>query len=166
MLCEECNQNQATVVIAVIAGQEITKRHLCSECTKKMEKSFTQGDMQSFLSSILSLLSAKPKGPSRVCSQCGLRYDDFQQTGKLGCANCYYDFTEELRPLLLQIHGRNQHAGRLPSNQAPSSKLQQIIHVLRERMEQAVCDENFEEAAKFRDEIRALMKEQETEAQV
>jgi len=166
MLCEECKQNQATVVIAVIAGEEITKRHLCSECTKKMEKSFTKGDMQSFLSSILSLLSAKPKGPSRICSQCGLSYDDFQHTGKLGCANCYYDFAEELRPLLLQIHGRNQHAGRLPGNQAPMSKLWQSVHILRERMEQAVSDENFEEAAKLRDEIRVLLKEKETEAQV
>ena len=54
MLCEECKKNQATVIVTVTAGEEMTTRHLCPDCMKKMELSLAQGDIQSFLSSILS----------------------------------------------------------------------------------------------------------------
>ncbi len=165
MLCEDCKKNQATVMITVTAGEEMTTRHLCAECMKKMENSFAEGDVQSFLSSLLSLLSAKPQTISTVCSECGLSYDEFQRTGKLGCAKCYQDFEEELRPLLLRIHGRSQHAGRAPQEHAAVLKQQENLSALRERMEKAVLAENFEEAAQLRDQIRALQERKESEVQ-
>lgn len=156
MLCEDCKQNQATVVITVTAGGEKTTRHLCPECMKKMENSFATGDVQAFLSSLLSLLASQPQTPTLQCSGCGLSYEEFQQTGQLGCAQCYTDFAEQLQPLLSRIHGRSQHAGRVPASHQKTRELEQCIDTLRERMETAVAAENFEEAAKMRDEIRAL----------
>ncbi len=158
MLCEDCNKNQATVMITVTAGGEVTTRHLCQECMKKVEESFSQGDVQSFLSSLLSLLSAQPKAPQLTCSGCGLTYAEFQRTGKLGCAQCYQDFAEELRPLLARVHGRSQHAGRVPPGQEKPQDISVCMQELRTQMEAAVSAENFEEAAKLRDEIRALEK--------
>lgn len=163
MLCEDCKKNQATVVITVTAGGEINTRHLCPECMHKMENSFAQGDVQGFLSSLLSLLSAQPRASTRTCSGCGLQYDEFQRTGKLGCAQCYKDFSDELRPLLARIHGRSQHAGRAPKEHQEAIKWQHCIEELRERMEAAVAAENFEEAAKLRDQIRSLNEAQEME---
>ena len=163
MLCEDCNKNQATVVITVTTGGEITSRHLCQECMKKMEISFAQGDVQSFLSSLLALLSTEPKGSKLTCSGCGLSYTAFQQTGRLGCAQCYQDFAEELRPLLARIQGRSQHAGRMPAGREKEETREQTIGELRKRMEKAVSLENFEEAAQLRDEIRALSERVETE---
>lgn len=165
MLCEECNKNQATVVITVTTGGEITTRHLCQECMKKMEISFAQGDVQSFLTSLLALLSAEAKGAKLTCSGCGLSYSAFQQTGKLGCAQCYQDFAEELRPLLARIQGRSQHAGRMPAGHENEKAREQTIGELRKRMEKAVTLENFEEAAQLRDEIRVLSGRAETEGQ-
>lgn len=187
MLCEDCKKNTATVVITVTAGGEVTTRHLCQDCMKKMEHSFTQGDVQSFLSSLLSLMSSAPKAPQLTCSGCGLHYREFQQTGKLGCAQCYQDFAEELRPLLQRIHGRNQHAGRIPgwytptpraaemegtsapsqpsSEELPSTQsispvdIQARTRALRQQMDEAVSTEDFEQAARLRDEIRALQQE-------
>ena len=156
MLCEECKVNQATVVITVTAGDEVTTRHLCSECMKKMENSFAAGDVQGFLSSLLSMLSSAPKAPSRACTGCGLSYEEFQRTGKLGCAQCYQDFADELRPLLLRVHGRSQHAGRVPLGQEKQLRHRQRMEQLRESMEKAVEVENFEEAAILRDQIRAM----------
>ncbi|MEG0269801.1 MAG: UvrB/UvrC motif-containing protein [Clostridia bacterium] len=159
MLCEECKKNQATVMITVTSGDEVTTRHLCSECMKSMELSFAQGDMQSFLSSILSLLgSAQTPQAELTCSNCGLTYSEFERTGKLGCAQCYRDFAEQLKPLLQRIHGRTQHAGRVPPTFVKEAglELEQQMEDLRQKMEQAVASENFEEAAKYRDELRAL----------
>ncbi len=159
MLCEDCHQNQATVMITVTTGGESTTRHLCPDCMKKMESGFKQGDVQGFLSSLLSLLSRAPQSPeepSLTCPGCGLTYEAFQRTGKLGCAQCYQAFQAQLRPLLLRIHGRSQHAGRVPAGQRKERDLALCLNDLKERMEQAVAAENFEEAARLRDEIRAL----------
>ena len=164
MLCEDCHKNQATVIITVTTGDETTTRHLCAECMKKMESSFEQGDVQSFLSSLLSLLSSQPEAPTLTCSGCGLTYEEFQSTGKLGCAQCYHDFSEQLRPLLLRIHGRSQHAGRVPKSHEKERKLEQCLSELRTRMDQAVASEDFEEAARLRDEIRALAPSQEAQS--
>lgn len=160
MLCEECKKNQATVSITVTAGGEMTTRHLCPDCMKAMENQLAKGDIQSFLSSILTLMStAQPnEEQSPICEACGFRYSDFERTGKLGCAQCYRAFSEQLKPLLQRIHGRTQHAGRRPAAYTPSAKdaLDAQLARLRQKMEEAVASENFEDAAKYRDELRAL----------
>lgn len=161
MHCEECGKNPATVSITVTTGNGVSTRHLCPECMKKMEFTLAKGDVQGFLSSILSMLKpvAKTETPGPVCSQCGLNYAEFEQTGRLGCAQCYRDFSEQLKPLLQRIHGRSQHAGRKPASFVPDPKdeLESRMQELRQKMEEAVALENFEEAASCRDALRALM---------
>ena len=161
MLCEECQKNQATVMVTVTAGGQITTRHLCKECMQNMESSFAHGDVQGFLSAILSMLSAQSKAAARTCSSCGISYEDFKETGRLGCAQCYQEFADELSPLLLRIHGRSQHAGRIPTGDKEDFDRIRHIAVLRESMEKAVATENFEEAAKLRDKIYTLSQAQE-----
>ena len=157
MLCEECNHNQATLMITVMTGNETTTRHLCEECVEKMKTSFEQGDVSSFLSSLLSVLSKQPKQTELKCETCGMTYEEFQSNGKLGCAQCYQTFSEQLKPLLLRVHGRSQHAGRVPRNEQGVRELELSILELKTKMEQAVNVENFEAAAVLRDEIRSLV---------
>jgi len=165
MLCEECGKNPATVSISVSTGNGFNTRNLCPECMKKMELSLAKGDIQSFLSSVLSILSKEKKAeqPSITCSSCGLTYAEFEHTGRLGCAQCYRDFAAQLKPVLQKIHGRTQHAGRKPKAYVPDPKdvLDQRILELRTAMDTAVASENFEEAARLRDELKALTEKQE-----
>ena len=168
MLCEECGKNQATVSITVTTGNGVTTRRLCPECTKKMEFSLVKGDIQSFLSSIMSVLGKDKEKKEEaheglVCSSCGLSYADFEHTGRLGCAQCYCDFADQLKPSLQKIHGRTQHAGRTPKAFVPdpADERNQRMNELRKQMDEAVAEENFEEAARLRDELRALAEEAE-----
>jgi protein arginine kinase activator len=156
MLCEECGQNPASVVITVLVNGETATRHLCKGCVSKIQNSIQQGDIQSFLSSLMSSISQAEKTPQLTCSKCHLTYEEFQKTGKLGCAHCYEDFREQLKPLLLRIHGRSQHAGRMPMLNAQAQEKKKMIASLRSRMDQAVSAENFEEAAVLRDQLRQL----------
>ena len=161
MLCEECGKNQATVSITVTTGSGTNTRRLCPECMKKMELNLVKGDIQSFLSSVLSVLGNEKKTeekPSVVCTACGLSYAEFEHTGRLGCAQCYRDFANQLKPSLQKIHGRTQHAGRKPQNFVPDPKaeLNQRLAELRKLMDKAVETENFEEATVLRDKIRAM----------
>lgn len=163
MLCEECGKNQATVSITVSAGGEVSTRRLCPECMKKMQFSLVNGDIQGFLSSVLSVLGSghKSEEHSAVCSGCRLSYAEFERTGRLGCAQCYRDFSDQLKPLLQRIHGRAQHAGRRPVAFTPSPEDERAARAneLRQKMDEAVASENFEDAAKYRDELRKLTEE-------
>ena len=169
MLCEECGKNQATVSITVTTGNGVKTRRLCPECMKKMELSLAKGDIQSFLSSIMSVLSKEKKTeqPEITCSACGLTYAKFEHTGRLGCAQCYRDFASHLKPMLQKIHGRTQHAGRKPKAFVPNpqDEINARILQLRQKMDEAVAEENFEDAAKYRDELRQLTEQQEVTAE-
>lgn len=157
MMCEECGQNPATVILALNVNGESTQKHLCGACMDKLKDSFTKGDLQSFLTSILSdIATADPAVPDLTCSRCGLTYRDFKKTGRLGCAQCYQDFRDQLKPMLLRIHGRSQHAGRMPRVSQKEQEQQLLLSDLRKRMEEAVSQENFEEAALIRDQIKQL----------
>lgn len=169
MLCEECGKNQATVSITVTTGSGVSTRRLCPECTKKMEFSLIKGDIQSFLSSIMSVLGKEKKEDANeglVCGGCGLSYAEFEHTGRLGCAQCYRDFSAQLKPMLQKIHGRTQHAGRSPAAFviSPQDERNAKLTELKQKMEEAVAEENFEAAAGYRDEIRRLTQEQEVQA--
>ncbi len=99
-----------------------------------------------------------------------MHYSAFERTGRLGCAQCYHDFAEQLRPVLQRIHGNIQHEGRKPAHwentpeQPVLSPTEQKREELRQKMEEAVADENFEDAAKYRDELRALEAQEVSEA--
>jgi len=169
MLCEECGKNQATVSITVTTGSGTKTRRLCPECMKKMEFNLAKGDIQSFLSSVLSVLGneKKAEAPAIVCSSCGLSFAEFEHTGRLGCAQCYRDFAQQLKPSLQKIHGRTQHAGRKPKAYVPDPRdeLNQQMNELRKQMDEAVAAENFEEAARLRDELRTLSESPEVNQQ-
>ena len=174
MLCDECGKNPAIFSVTIASGSGVSNRHLCADCMKKMESSLTQGNIHSFLSSIMSMLSPVQKESEQLkCRHCGLSYSDFERTGKLGCAGCYESFQKELGPMLQRIHGSSQHVGRTPANmaQAPAEETpeehiptQQELKAkrmeeLKQKMDEAVAVENFEAAAQYRDEMRALAQE-------
>ena len=144
---------------AVVNGQTTT-RNLCRECIKK----YKAGDLQTILAAVLSTMTDKAQTPDLACPQCGETYAEFQRTGMLGCAKCYQTFSRELTPLIARVQGRVQHAGRRPPvSEAEQERLTQMEE-LRRRMEAAVAEENFEEAARLRDELRAMTPAREAKA--
>ena len=157
MLCEECNQKNAEVLITTVVNGESITRHLCRDCLKK----YQDNGMQAVLAALLAAMARKQKSPDITCPRCGETYAQFQKSGMLGCAACYQAFRRELTPLITQVQGRNQHAGRRPFVSEAEQALHARREALRARMEAAVAEENFEEAAALRDELRALTAEAE-----
>lgn len=161
MLCEECGINQAEVVMTTVVNGQSTSRHLCRECLKK----YQADNLQAVLAAVLSTLVSKTQqAPDITCPRCGETYAEFQKSGMLGCAECYQAFRKQLTPLLIRSQGRSQHAGRRPpvseEDQARLSRMEE----LRKQMEAAVSEENFEEAARLRDELRAMTPAREEKA--
>ena len=164
MLCEECKVNEATYTLSVMMGDEITTRHLCGDCMARMNMTLSTGNIKSLLSSILSAITGNDTSDAPqqevVCPRCHTTLSQFTKTGHLGCPGCYEAFREQLQPMLLQIHGRVQHAGRQPLCTEDAQRTRSRQEELTRLMEQAVALEDFETAAQLRDQLRALAKKE------
>lgn len=163
MLCDLCNKNQATVHLTEIIDDEISELHLCEECARKksvqMEQQFGIADLLAGLAEF-----GKPEEKAEAdfkCSNCGLSYQDFKRVGRLGCSECYSTFRKYLLPLLKKIHGSTQHLGKAPYKIAVAGSKKKIpLEELRMRLKEAVGNEEFEEAARLRDKIKELEREE------
>ncbi len=163
MLCQQCRKRPATVQITQITDGHKVELHLCEECALKSGKldfiSDPQVSLENFLTGLLqsdinAAAGARPAGVQ--CQACGMTYQEFSRTGKLGCAECYRFFMDQLQPVFRRIHGNTRHHGKLPRRLEGAARARREVQELRERLRRAVEAENFEEAAALRDEIRLL----------
>ncbi len=167
-LCEECGVNEACYTISVMMGGQITQRHLCADCMAKMNMNLAAGNVKHLLSAIMSAISGSveeaavsaaeeaEETAAIICERCGTSLSQFTKSGKLGCPNCYQAFREQLTPMLQQIHGRVQHAGRKPLDDEAAQRRRAVYDRLSRQLEQAVAMEDFETAAILRDQLRQL----------
>lgn len=163
-LCEECGENEACYTISVMMGGEVTQRHLCADCMAKMNMTLAAGNVKHLLSAIMSAItgSVEEASPAAapeedvVCERCGTTLSQFTKSGKLGCPCCYTAFRKQLTPMLQQIHGRVQHAGRKPLDTEAAQQRRSVYERLSRQLEQAVAMEDFESAAMLRDQLRQL----------
>jgi protein arginine kinase activator len=89
----------------------------------------------------------------RVCPACQMRFSDYRKTSRLGCPRCYETFSEDLAPALAGMHrGRLVHCGKIPSGR--NARLE-VVKTLQSSLEDAVSHQNFEEAARIRDQLHA-----------
>ncbi|MCI8331848.1 MAG: hypothetical protein HFE78_03390 [Clostridiales bacterium] len=128
---------------------------LCSECANQMSIGGLFDDDFNFFGSLFKGNSTLPT-EEKVCTLCGSTFDQIARDGKVGCAKCYEIFEDRLRPSIERLHGRTKHVGRTPKGSAQRDEKQEKIKELKEQLAKAIEKENFEEAAKLRDEIRGL----------
>ncbi len=188
MKCENCGKNEANVKYTQIINGEKKQMFLCDECSEKMgiDSSIHLNmpiNFSSFLSDFFDDVDALTPMPMLErelrCEKCGLSFDDFMNTGKFGCSNCYEEFEERIDPILKNIHGSNRHIGRLGSvsegkdvldnSKKSNGELRnkdfldtknmkdekaKFIEGLKADLKVAIKEERYEDAAKIRDEIK------------
>ena len=168
MLCDDCKQNQACIPLTQISNSTASKidKHLCEECAKKygnfifnVNQNFSVNDLLAgmFNKSLPEATQAQPKGEE--CPNCHMTYRDFSRTGKIGCSVCYETFAKKLEALLRRLHGDSSHTGKIPRRSGGQIELRQRIVKMRQALTNYVLNEEYEEAARVRDEIRELEKE-------
>jgi len=170
MRCEHCREREAVIHLTQIQNAQVTTLHLCEPCAaeKGVETGAPQGKfaLQDFLAT-LGKGGPEPAGagPEPACPACGATLQDFRQTGRLGCAQCYRTFEGPLRDLLRRLHGSARHVGEGYAPDAPAgaaagtrapAPAADALADLRERLRRAVETEDFELAAELRDRIRVL----------
>ena len=160
MLCELCKQTQATVHLTEIVNDQMTELHLCEACANQkgaqVESHFGLSDLLSGLAGF-SKTEEPEEVTTKTCPTCGMSYEDFRKVGRLGCAECYSTFKRNLGSLLKRIHGSPIHVGKSPIRLIKPAKVAKTeVAEIKRKLERAIENEEFEEAAKLRDQIRQL----------
>src|SRR5438093_4066527 len=157
MLCNLCKKNEATVHLTQIVDNKMQKVDLCESCSK--EKGVSDPTGFSLADLLLGLGAAQEMeqataGAELRCPNCGFTQADFKKAGRLGCAECYTTFAEGLEGLLKTMHKGTKHVGKVPQPLQQHKDYAEKLGRLQLQLEKAVADEDFEQAAVLRDEIK------------
>lgn len=164
MLCQNCGKNEATTHIKRVVNGETAETHLCASCAEHLG----YGDMFSgfgfnlddFFGGLLGEGAPALGGrQEEKCPKCGCTFTDIVNSGKLGCADCYRKFYDQLLPSLQRIHGKIKHSGKramVPHVQASAEQKINPVAKLKEDLQKAIDEQNFEQAAVLRDRIKEL----------
>lgn len=167
MQCDACQKNPATVFLTQILKGELQKVNLCEECSKAKgvtdPTGFALAEMLWGLGTTEATADTGPR--ERICPDCKLSQSIFRKSGRLGCARCYQTFRESVNHLLKAMHKGVQHTGKTPFGwhlparsvadpileSAPPANRLEDLHLA---LQLAVDGEQYEEAARIRDEIK------------
>ena len=159
MLCCICKEKEATVHLTQIAGDKMQKVDLCEECAKTKgvndPTGFSLADLLLGLGASQEL-EQSAAGVELKCPRCGFTQADFKKAGRLGCPECYKTFADGLETLLKSMHKGTRHVGKVPESLRQTRELSDRLMELQKKLNKAVEDENFEQAALLRDEIKNM----------
>ena len=145
-LCEEA----ATVHLSQVVHGKVTKVHLCEACAQK------GGATDPAVFQLADALTTASPAPTLTCSKCGFTDIDFRKRGRLGCPACWETFGDALGGLLLKVQHEPAHVGRAPAGTLPAGRLRRRLDDARLEMGKAISAEDYESAARLRDEIAGL----------
>lgn len=160
--CQICGKRASIYLTQIINGQA-TDLALCEVCARekglfdpqsltfaekffpeefkdrvdKLVRELTQGVGPQTTAAPMSMLSR--------CPVCGFSVDDYRRTGHLGCPDCYTVFARELDP-----------TAEIESTDSKPASAGITRARLQAELQQAVAREDYEQAARIRDQINSL----------
>ena len=155
--CDKCDK-QATIHLTDIADGKKNEVHLCEECAASEGLTVkTSVPLSQLLEEFVLQKSGQPDQTELKCEVCGITFSEFRRKGLLGCPNDYDAFATMLDPLLERAHGgASQHVGKVPGKAGADQKKQNAVLRLRGALRTAVVQEDYELAARLRDQIKEL----------
>lgn len=163
MICQECEKRPATLHFTKIVNGEKTEFHICEVCARERGEMIPGTPGGFSIHNLLSgLLDFEPSGGKAAktaaprCEHCGLTYSQFSKLGRFGCSECYKHFEDRLDPLFKRVHGNTFHTGKVPKRTGGRIQLKREVELLKKELVQRVEQEDFESAARIRDQIKEL----------
>jgi protein arginine kinase activator len=168
--CEKCDKEAVVHEVTVRNGVRVEK-HLCEACAAGLGIGTPPSAPIEELMSKILLAPGSAGGAAQqrgaACPSCKMTFVEFRQGGLLGCPECYGAFEAQLTPLVERAHeGGTQHAGKSPrrasgqggdaAQLAALAERAERLRRLQEDLKHAVVKEDYERAARLRDEMRQL----------
>ena len=170
MLCEKCKKRTATVFYNENINGKVRSFSLCGDCAAKMREKGELQDVTSMVGSFADPFSelqdhffgsffglpSPSYAEETACPTCGTTYREIAKSGLLGCPDCYKTFETELESTIGAAQGTTRHQGAVPARHRAKQKLEEKRKELKAKLDAAISKEEYEEAARLRDEIRKL----------
>ncbi len=177
MLCERCKAREANIVLTEVINGVKTEHNLCSQCASEMELGqFLDTDFPfaKLLSGILGIQAEEPeqqqdKLNQLTCPTCHMTYGEFVKNSQFGCADCYNTFGLLIGNNIKRLQGSDTHVGKKPKFQSGLASYEENVEatvelenkeeqlaILQSRLKEAIIEEEYEQAAQYRDQIKAL----------
>ncbi len=153
MICSNCKGNNASFFYTQKINGIEKSVALCKSCAEKMNIVSPLSPL--FASFLDKKTKTVNKNTEKRCNLCALTINDIVAMGKVGCPECYNTFKDELENTIRSIHGSAKHVGLTASGKAGNREISEE-EKLRAKLEEAIRAENYEEAARLRDKIKAL----------
>jgi protein arginine kinase activator len=177
MQCEICKIRTATVHLTEIVDGHRSESHLCQNCAQK--EGITMKNQLSLNELLSSLIAAHQQADEQneienqiSCPVCGMTMELFRKQALLGCPKDYEVFEKILQPIIEKAHdGKLIHKGKIPASATGTIRSNSItkkdetkmdsasspqVEEIKKRLEKAIRDEDYELAAKLRDQLKAL----------
>ena len=166
MKCQKCTK-PATYHITDIEHGKPHEYHFCDEHAREhldpareQTESLAMGKLaEGLIKGGTTGLRETSAADKQACPLCNLTFLEFRNSGRLGCPHDYEVFRNELMPLLENIHDETRHSGKVPRRAPRGSQKQTILMQKRNDLKRAIAAEDYETAARIRDEIRRLEQE-------
>lgn len=158
MLCQKCGKNSATTHMKRTVNGKTTEIHLCAACAAEqgiggMFGGFSLGD---FWGSLFAEPTMPLATDSVRCEGCGKSFREITASGRAGCPSCYTAFYDRLLPSIQRIHGKSGHVGKVPSGAGGEMRRARELEGLRQQLNTAIANQEYEKCAGLRDRIREL----------
>jgi protein arginine kinase activator len=167
MRCEKCPKPATFHITDIVEKGKHREFHFCDEHARQ-HLAPTDETSEQPISELAKKLIVSGQGPLRepspadkqVCPICQITFLEFRNSGRLGCPYDYEVFRDELMPLLENIHGETRHSGKVPRRAPRNTQQQTTLIQLRNELKRAVAAEDYETAARLRDQIKGIELEQ------
>lgn len=179
MKCEICHKNDAETVLRREEDGKTRELYVCKECAAKEArprttaprmphargKSGSRPDVsvtisgtgeppppfiEALLNATADLVNHIKEEEDPVCKKCGTKWSEVEETGFLGCPECWGAFVKKLGPRLQTEQRKVAHSGKSPTGASHDRRY------LEHQLQDAIRREDYKAAAKLRDKLIAL----------
>jgi protein arginine kinase activator len=153
--CDKCGKLAAVHLTEIVDNQKIEK-HLCDECAvAEGIASKINVPISQLLEEFILHGNTRETKEDAKCEVCGLTFAEFRKQQTLGCPNDYDAFADLLTPLIERAQeGASHHVGKAPQSAGQAQRRQNTILRLRAALRGAIAAEDYEQAARIRDQIK------------
>jgi protein arginine kinase activator len=151
--CDLCDKPAIYHDVRIVNNVHSTT-HLCAD--HAIKAGFDVGPVDLSLAFTISDGNTE-ETTAKSCPDCGMTIAQYKKSSLLGCPTCYETFKEELLPIINKVQNNNsQHVGRAPSQMNVDVNRHLQIRRLLKKLESAVSQEQYEQAATLRDQLKDL----------
>lgn len=151
-MCDKCGNEYVDFRYTQIINGIKKEINLCSKCARELGlDNMNMGlSFDNFFEDLWDF-----RLPEKSCKRCGTTLSDFTKNGNLGCSECFDTFNNVIDRALINVQGTNR-TKKIKEVEGKKENKKSKKEELEEALKKAIEKEEYEEAAKIRDQIKEL----------